>query len=84
MLEDDDVVGSGDVTMRVRLSSDGVRARGVLLWLFDASELLLLNLRFFNLLLSDLTNCTGPGYGKNHTLYLTSCTAITITNTYLW
>ena len=65
MLDDDDVVGSGDVTMRVRLSSDGVKARGVLLWLFDASELLLLNLRFFNLLLNDLTNCTGPGYGQN-------------------
>ena len=67
MLEDDnDVVGSGDVTMQVQLSFDSVKARGVLLWLFDASELLLLNLHFFNLLLSDLTNCTGLGYGKNH------------------
>ena len=47
MLEDDnDVVGSGDVTMRIQLSFDSVKARGVLLWLFDASELLLLILRF--------------------------------------
>lgn len=55
MLEDDEV-GSGDITIRVRLSSDGVRARGVLLWLFDALSELLLNRRFFSLLLNDLTN----------------------------